>query len=68
MVPAPNADLALSVLEKGAKHGAKDPEYFIAMGDAYHAKLDNSKAYGSYRYAFKGTCKLKSPDLFQSAL
>ena len=50
MKPA-NADAALAVLDKAAKYGAKDPEYFIAIGDAEHAKLDNSKAYQNYAQA-----------------
>lgn len=49
--PAINADMALSILDKAAKWGQKDPEYFIALGDAYHAKLDNSKAYSNYSQA-----------------
>lgn len=51
MKPSPNVDMALSTLEKAAKWGAKDAEYYITLGDAYHAKLDNTKAYGSYSTA-----------------
>lgn len=51
MKPDINPDMALSVLDKASKWGQKDPEYFIALGDAYHAKLDNSKAYSNYAQA-----------------
>lgn len=47
----PKADLALATLAKAAKPGAKDPDYFLAMGDAYHAKLDNNNAYSNYSQA-----------------
>lgn len=59
MKPAPNADMAIAVLEKVAKLGAKDPAYFITLGDAYHAKLDNNKAYANYSDA--QTLDPKSP-------
>ncbi|MCJ8209041.1 hypothetical protein MUY27_04925 [Mucilaginibacter sp. RS28] len=59
MKPDPKADLAIATLEKAAKAGAKDPQYFIALGDAYHAKLDNSKAYANYANA--QTIDPKSP-------
>lgn len=51
MKPAPNVDQALAVLDNAAKWAKKDPEYYIAIGDAYHAKLDNSKAFENYSQA-----------------
>ncbi len=51
MKPGINAAMALTVLEKASKWGQKDPAYFIALGDAYHAQLDNSKAYSNYSQA-----------------
>jgi tetratricopeptide (TPR) repeat protein len=48
MNPKPNADMALIALNKATIFGAKDPEYFLALGDAYHAKLDNNNAYSNY--------------------
>ncbi|SDP09631.1 Tetratricopeptide repeat-containing protein [Mucilaginibacter sp. OK268] len=49
--PDPKVDLALNTLTKAAKSGAKDPEYFLTMGDIYHAKLDNNNAYSNYSQA-----------------
>lgn len=51
MKPAPSADQALAVLNNAVKWGKNDPEYFIAIGDAYHAKLDNTKAFENYSLA-----------------
>ena len=42
--PDPKVDLALNTLTKAAKFGAKDPEYYLTMGDIYHSKLDNNNA------------------------
>lgn len=49
--PTPKTDLALNTLTKAAKSGAKDPEYFLTMGEIYHSKLDNNNAYANYSQA-----------------
>lgn len=49
--PDPKADLALNTLTKAVKFGAKDPEYFLTLGDIYHSKLDNNNAYSNYSQA-----------------
>jgi len=43
-----DANLALTVLTKGEKYGAKDADYQMAKGEANHAKLDNSAAISNY--------------------
>jgi len=47
-----NAEAAVAVLEKaktlGGKNPSKDPELFLALGDAYSAELDANHAYSSY--------------------
>lgn len=42
---------ALAVLDKAKVFGAKDPEFFIAMGDAYRAQNNSSEAYVNYTNA-----------------
>jgi len=42
---------ALAVLDKAKTFGAKDPEYFVAIGDAYRAQNANSEAYVNYSTA-----------------
>jgi cytochrome c-type biogenesis protein CcmH/NrfG len=51
MQPAPDANAALAVLDKASTIGAKDPEYFTCLGDAYGAKQDNNHAYLSFSQA-----------------
>ena len=63
MSPNPNADLALATLNKATKAGAKDPYYFIALGDAYHVKLDNNQAYSNYNNAQTLDAKLPAIDV-----
>lgn len=42
---------ALAVLDKAKAFGAKDPDYFVAMGDAYRSQNANSEAYVNYSTA-----------------
>jgi len=42
---------ALAVLDKAKTFGAKDPDYFVAIGDAYRAQNANSEAYVNYTSA-----------------
>lgn len=45
---ANSPDKALSLLQEIAKHGSKDPQYFIETGDAWLLKNDGSKALENY--------------------
>ncbi|MGB4773810.1 MAG: hypothetical protein WBP45_01440 [Daejeonella sp.] len=50
--PKPDAETALTYLEKAKTLNAKDAELFLALGDAYRALVRNSEAYSAYRTAF----------------
>src|SRR5690606_1605802 len=50
--PKPDYEAALQNLEKAKSINEKDAEVFLAIGDAYHAQMKNSEAYGAYRTAF----------------
>lgn len=66
--PGAKPDLALEALNKATKWGAKDPYYFMEIGDAYHAKLDNSQAYANYNNAQTIDPKLPAIDVAIGAL
>ena len=48
----PNADAAITNLEKAKTINAKDAEVYLALGDAYRTQMKNSEAYSAYRTAF----------------
>ncbi|MBW4890508.1 hypothetical protein KXQ82_12300 [Mucilaginibacter sp. HMF5004] len=48
---APDPLSALAVLDKAKVFGAKDPDYFVAIGDAYRAQGNSSQAYINYTSA-----------------
>ncbi len=46
--PNPDGNSAIAVLNKGIAVNAKDPELFIALGDAYRTQLKNTEAVKAY--------------------
>lgn len=46
--PNPDANAAIAVLNKGIAVNSKDPELFIALGDAYRSQLKSNEAYKAY--------------------
>jgi len=49
--PAPDANAAIGILTKGIAVNNKDPELFIALGDAYRSQLKSNEAYKAYTEA-----------------
>ncbi|MVN92453.1 tetratricopeptide repeat protein [Mucilaginibacter aquatilis] len=49
----PDGNAAIAVLQKGLAVSAKDPELYIALGDAYRTQLKNTDAVKAYEDALK---------------
>ena len=49
--PTPDANAAIAILNKGIAVNAKDPELYIALGDAYRSQLKSNEAYKAYTEA-----------------
>ncbi|QJD95297.1 hypothetical protein HH214_05125 [Mucilaginibacter robiniae] len=66
--PNPNADAAITVLNKEIGVNAKDPNLFIALGDAYRAQMKSSEAYKAYSTALDLNPKSPSPKVSTGVL
>lgn len=66
--PNPNADAAITVLNKEIAVNAKDPNLFIALGDAYRAQMKSSDAYKAYSTALDLNPKSPSPKVSTGVL
>jgi len=51
MLAPADANAAITVLNKGIAANAKDPELFVALGDAYRSQLKSNDAYKAYSQA-----------------
>ncbi|WP_345948759.1 tetratricopeptide repeat protein [Mucilaginibacter sp. PAMB04274] len=51
--PNPDANAAVAILQKGIAANNKDPELYIALGDAYRTQLKNTEAVSAYGDALR---------------
>lgn len=46
--PTPDGNAAIAILQKGIALNAKDPDLYVALGDAYRTQLKNTEAVKAY--------------------
>ena len=56
--PAPDGNAAIAILQKGIAISAKDPDLYVALGDAYRSQLKNTDAVTAYTNALNINPKL----------
>jgi len=56
--PVPDGNAAIAILQKGIAMNAKDPDLYVALGDAYRTQLKNTEAVTAYTNALNINPKL----------